>query len=78
MSDSCEGRVGKLDSLGKSVSPNAENSADFIPTFLSFDSSLGKNHHTAVFKYILGNIDYTQMDNVNLNKFDSVCPANLA
>ena len=58
MSDSCEGRVGKLDSLGKSVSPNAENSADFIPTFLSFDSILGKNHHTAVFEYILESLEY--------------------
>ena len=32
---SAEGRDVKLDSLVKSVSPNAENSVDFIPTFLT-------------------------------------------
>ena len=31
----CKGRDVKFDSLVKSVSPNAENSVDFIPTFLT-------------------------------------------
>ena len=58
MSECAEGWVEKLDSKGKSVSPNAEYSAEFIPTFLNFDSILGKNHHTAVFEYILESLEY--------------------